>query len=718
MNDLLRDKIFEADLGARRARLTLPGAMSALMRDRVIYFPNLRPHQRHTWHAFLVQLGALALQAARRDDIPERASEWRELIARLAPGYPKGEPWRLISEDMSAPAFMQPPVSDMDDYKALERSPDAIDIPITAKNFFSKASVAESAAAEDWAYAIISLQTQQGFTGAGNYGVSRMNGGLGSRPCVGLTPSLRPGASMRRDMEALLSRPPAMAPTAENALLWTLPWNGAKDSAIDGIDGLHPLYIEICRRVRLIKDVDGKTRCVRAVSRAPRVNAKALKGDTGDPWTPMNIKDAKCLTINRDGFTSRRVLAWMTDPAWRLPTLAVPTEAELSSDAPLHLVMRGVARGQGKTEGYHESIVVIGPRARRALADKDGAEARDLKEIANERQATADKAIRIASHAIRTYISRGEPDARSAPAAKIARQTGRLPARVNRAALKDALEELEETDPARRREMRERWIVNELAPAAKDALLAARDDIPVSEAHRLKAISASSGLLIARLNREINPEGAEPSRIDGGEGFTPSPWARGASALARLLASYAIRDPRALARLKNVRPGADALARALSAGDIHASGGEDVEKWAVITRGIALMTPRNVAARQKRGGGQLPDAIDRRTAHQPGMSLGRAMFEAGDPAAARPFFSETRVSHLTSCAGEDLRDELDRVFAALARRRCRVNWSESAMLIGADGEDELAADRAKAKVARDYFRARRRAQAARAIAAS
>ena len=50
--------------------MSLPNVYSALMRDEVAGFPALRSHQRHPWHAFLVQLGALAVHRVR----PQRAA--------------------------------------------------------------------------------------------------------------------------------------------------------------------------------------------------------------------------------------------------------------------------------------------------------------------------------------------------------------------------------------------------------------------------------------------------------------------------------------------------------------------------------------------------------------------------------------------------------------------------------------------------------------------
>ena len=45
--------------------MSLPEVYSGLMRNEVESFPVLRPHQRHPWHAFLVQLGAMAMHKRR-----------------------------------------------------------------------------------------------------------------------------------------------------------------------------------------------------------------------------------------------------------------------------------------------------------------------------------------------------------------------------------------------------------------------------------------------------------------------------------------------------------------------------------------------------------------------------------------------------------------------------------------------------------------------------
>lgn len=182
-----------------RVEASLPEVYAALMADEVDAFPALRPHQRHAWHAFLVQLGAMAMHRADKKKPPDDAETWTELIRGLTTN---DEPWRLVVDDITRPAFMQPPARSNDreqDYKSTVATPDEFDMLVTSKNHDLKSMVATGASADDWILSLITLQTMEGFGGAGNYGISRMNGRLGSRPAFTLAPSERLGAHVRRD---------------------------------------------------------------------------------------------------------------------------------------------------------------------------------------------------------------------------------------------------------------------------------------------------------------------------------------------------------------------------------------------------------------------------------------------------------------------------------------------------------------------------------------
>ena len=179
--------------GGATAHASLPEIYAALMRDEIDAFPALRPHQRHAWHAFLVQLGVMAVHRAGLSDPPEEAEEWPRLLRGLTSDFPDDEPWHLVVDDIAKPAFLQPPASSEDkrkDYKNRVETPDELDMLVTGKNHDLKINVAVNADPDDWLFALLTLQTMEGLHGCGATTASaRMNGGASSRPAFSITPS-------------------------------------------------------------------------------------------------------------------------------------------------------------------------------------------------------------------------------------------------------------------------------------------------------------------------------------------------------------------------------------------------------------------------------------------------------------------------------------------------------------------------------------------------
>lgn len=376
MEEAVRYKLLEepllsvADASGRRAeRMSLPALYAALVRGTVEDFPAVRPHQRHVWHAFLVQVGALALHRAGLTGLPDEAGAWRDLLLALTPDHPDGAAWALVAPH-ARPGLLQPPAPD-GDVRAFKRvdTPDALDMLVTAKNHDVKRAVMSVARPEHWVYALVSLQTQEGFLGAGNYGVSRMNGGFASRPGFGVTPSSRPGDRLARDLRCLLTlrgrlldSHPFFPTQGGHGLVWLAPWDGKASLPPSALD---PFYVEVCRRVRLVADPpSGELHAVVAGSAAARVDAKALSGRTGDPWTPLmpDGDGRKALTVDAGGLTYKRLVPLFfpspSDP--KAPTRALLQEvsADDASEG-LAVVARAVVRGQGKTEGFHERRVPV-----------------------------------------------------------------------------------------------------------------------------------------------------------------------------------------------------------------------------------------------------------------------------------------------------------------------------------------------------------------------
>lgn len=486
----------------------LAGVYAALMADEVEAFPALRPHQRHAWHAFLVQLGAMAMHHSDRTKLPEDAAGWNELIRGLTAGYPDDEPWQLVVDDITKPAFLQPPAHSENqekDYKSTVVSPDDLDILLMSKNHDLKSEVATQAGADDWIFALITLQTMEGFSGSGNYGISRMNGGLGSRAAFTLAPSERSGAHVRRDIMALLEQRSTLLaeyPMIEGGecLLWTMPWDGTAGDSLTA-NRLEPYYIEVCRRIRLRSREDGNLYGVRASSKAARIEGKDLKGRTGDPWVPFNRKrDNLPLTLAAGGFTYKRVAEYLSAD-WGSPLLLRPTQSDLNSSH-TQLVARAMVRGQGKTEGYHERLILLRPKTVRLFGRPGGT--RELGDIARQRIEQVSIVQRILSHAIQVFAARGNADGVSAEHRALARPwLNRLDEIVDGSFFDNLQTEFAEDDDARRRSIRNRWLLNDsrdgVVDHARNILHDAEDSMPCPAIYRYRARVNAEGLFEGRL---------------------------------------------------------------------------------------------------------------------------------------------------------------------------------------------------------------------------
>ena len=389
-----------------KARYTLPGSFAALVRGEIAAFSGLRSHQRHVWHAFIVQLAALALEKAKQSRLPEDETAWRRMLRGLTLNWPDGEPWSLVVPDASKPAMLQAPVpgGELPQCRTVE-TPDGLDMLVTSKNHDLKAARMYRAAPEDWLFALVSLQTQQGIMGAGKYGITRMNGGYGSRPVVGLDNPGDAGSRFRRDVTALISAAedkanPHGLGRDGTALVWLKPWNGS--TPMDFRD-LHPLYIEICRRVRLVSSGE-RIFAMDAPSSAARISGAAqLNGDTGDAWTPVSA-EAKAFTIAGEGFSSRKLAEVLNPARFRLPISVQISGADATNG--VSLVLQSVCRGQGKTQGFHERRIFLPPEAASLLQS----ERKTFSEIL-ERRSSALGELRLAFRlGLLVLCQRGEGD--------------------------------------------------------------------------------------------------------------------------------------------------------------------------------------------------------------------------------------------------------------------------------------------------------------------
>ena len=511
--NVIEEPIIRVELtSGARERATLPQVFAALAGDRVETFPALRPHQTPAWHAFLVQIAAMGLEALGRTEPPgNHEAGWSEVLRALTPDWSADEPWCLVTPP-GCPALLQAPVPEANlrkyekEYKHRVLAPDALDMLVTTKNHDLKAERMRNAAPDDWLFALISLQTQGGYSGPRLYGIARMNKGLGNRSYVSLRPAeASAGAAFRRDLDAVIGGRNALSDAAQTrglstdeaiALLWTVPWDGQESMPLSR---LHPLFVEICRRVRLGQR-EGKLVANRANSEHSRVDAEHLHGDLADPWTPVERSDSpKALSITAEGLSYRRMnelLFGSTKRSWRLPLLARSRGREGASA--LRIVGAGIARGQGKTEGFHHRVVDIPPKVVSLMESGDESTAVRAQERVRQAGEVQGKCLRAA---LIVLVQKGpaEPEWKKPTNASLTKPwIDRFDTQVDRIFFPELWQSLDMSDD----DASHAWSQT-LASLARETLEAASEAAPRADDRRIMARARASNLLESALRRHL-----------------------------------------------------------------------------------------------------------------------------------------------------------------------------------------------------------------------
>jgi len=483
----------DADDGLHRGSLF--AVFAALSRGEAWSFPALRPHQREPWHAFTVQVAAMALIRSGQDVLPLDEAGWRELLVALTPDHPGGEAWELVVEDGAKPALLQPPVSGWTDYKSRLATPDALDMLVTAKGHDVKQERMAEAEAEDWLFALVTLQTYEGFLGAGNYGVSRMNGGFASRMSLGVRPSGGgTAAAFRRDVERLVENGRAR-PDRRNGipLLWTEPWDGTISL---GYPDLDELYVDICRRIRLRRGGHG-IEALAAGSKVARIAAADLKGRTDDPWAPLKKDGSASVTPTGAGFGYWQLAQLLIDERVIQPLLARLHDTDDREG--LSIVVAALVRGQGKTEGLHRRKVRT-TRLEMIEPDEPGRALDRIGEVAYTRAREASDAGQRLRRALILLVQGGPDKARlddEAAKKKVEPWVSRLDDRIDCAFFDgDFWSEAADDDGNHRLAWRRR-----LRAWALDMLTQAAEAAPRTEMRRIRAVARSRSMLEVQMDK-------------------------------------------------------------------------------------------------------------------------------------------------------------------------------------------------------------------------
>ena len=492
--NLLSDPIITLDGGGK---VSLPAVFAMLAQGEVRGFSALRPFQRPAWHMFLVQLGALAMWGNGTTEPPTDAPEWATLLRALTPDHDDDAPWQLVVPNTSRPAFLQPPVPAGLKW-SLVPTPDALDMLITARNHDVKKAVATDAAPEDWVFALVSLQTMEGYGGSGKYGIARMNGGSSSRTILALVPTtsdtnntIDPSAWWRRDVLVLLKHRLAgndeVGRNRRIGLLWCECWSDGPPLAMDELD---PWAIEVCRRVRLC-EAEGTISATAASSKTARIEARALNGNVGDPWAPIHRADDKSLTLSDQDFDYRKLYELLYDD-WYRPLLS---RQAVDESGDMLLVAEAFARGNSKTYGFKSRVVPI-PRAVSGLFDSPTAGAL-AKDQMNEVEGF-DKALRFA---VALTAANGDRDAVKKEHYALAKTAVK---RFNHEADRHFFRSLwkrVQSESENDREQAKLDFLKRMLEAATDVLKVELPSLPCAAAYRLRAEVRGHRALRSRLRQ-------------------------------------------------------------------------------------------------------------------------------------------------------------------------------------------------------------------------
>ena len=531
MYDLLTEPLLDIrKTDGQDARVTLPGLMSVMMRGNLETIWSQRPHQRHALHSFLAQTGAAALELAGAREIPEDEAHWLQLLEALT-GHPGHEPWQLIHEDLTAPAFLQPPTMNPDSIlnSRLEApTPGSLDILASSKNHEVKRNTVRNAEPQDWFMALVSLQTQENYSGSGRKGISRIQNGEVSRPALSIMPLERNfGLEVRRDILALQQALPAIREEypryphrGGTATPWTIPWEGAPEETLTQ-ESLHALYVDLSRRVRLITR-NGRISALYTGTKGIRIE-RPRGGLTGDPWAPVNTTTKSILKMNRPGeFTYQRISQLLFSEHWQRPPLLEPTPAELEVREPMRVVARCIPRKQGRTFGYQERHLTARPSLQHALADPPARQ--DAADISGSRIKQIGEAQWNLKSALRAYLRSGKPPPRQREQDRSQNQlmleqaSATLDATIDRDYFKDLQDELEAA-PDQRDAIRQQWLRNTLGPNTRDTLREYLDILPCQNSLEQRARAVALNIFEGWLHGPqgpLHPTQPEPGLAEPG----------------------------------------------------------------------------------------------------------------------------------------------------------------------------------------------------------
>ena len=166
------------------------------------------------------------------------------------------------------------------------------------------------------------------------------------------------------------------------------------------------------------------------------------------------------------------------------------------------LVARGMVRGQGKTEGYHERIIPFREEVAPVMGRAGGRQ--ELGDIARERVEQVRKVQGILRHAVSVFAAGGNTDSVSAEHRDRANPWANKLDDIVDTTFFDALQdEFREGDPAKRTQIRNEWLKNDARDGvidhARKILRDAANSLPCPAIQRYRARVRADSVFESRI---------------------------------------------------------------------------------------------------------------------------------------------------------------------------------------------------------------------------
>ena len=360
--NLLRDPVFDVRVGDDDHRATtIPGLLALLSGGKDITLEMVQAYQEHAVYSFLVNLALLAIHKSGSTLATEK--EWAKAILQLGPE----EAWDLLQKNLTLPAFLQAP-TDSTVFKGDPLlTPDEADTIPSSANHSRKQRSIVAPSPQHWIYALIS-SAGNSVSIAGYRGTPRATSS--GRVCVTIAPSYSWGARFLRDVEIgsknrnEIIKSYKYDPENGIGLVWVELWDGKSTLASKCLD---PFFIDQPQLVRLVER-DGRIVAYSRETDAARVSVSGTGGDLFSPCVKtkegfrgigLGNSTSPVLSLTT-GYENIHSLVFASD------TIKSLSSRPVTGSGPGLLMVAGMVRDKGKTNGYYERAI---PMSREVVDD-------------------------------------------------------------------------------------------------------------------------------------------------------------------------------------------------------------------------------------------------------------------------------------------------------------------------------------------------------------